>query len=45
MAGSSGGLRTYSLSISPMNDNPHLEESFKESLKRQFAGVFYRRFT
>lgn len=27
-----------------LDDNPHLEESFKESLKRQFAGVFYRRF-
>ena len=26
-----------------LDDNPHLEESFKESLKRQFAGD-YRRF-
>jgi PBSX family phage terminase large subunit len=27
-----------------LDDNPHLEHEFKESLKRQFSGVFYKRF-
>ena len=27
-----------------LEDNPHLDPDFKESLKRQFAGVFYKRF-
>jgi PBSX family phage terminase large subunit len=27
-----------------LDDNPHLEQDFKESLKRQFSGVFYKRF-
>ena len=27
-----------------LDDNPHLEQDFKESLKRQFSGIFYKRF-
>lgn len=27
-----------------LDDNPHLDTEFKESLKRQFSGIFYKRF-
>jgi PBSX family phage terminase large subunit len=27
-----------------LDDNPHLPEEYKQSLRRQFTGVFYRRF-
>jgi PBSX family phage terminase large subunit len=27
-----------------LDDNPHLDQAFKDSLKRQFAGIFYKRF-
>jgi PBSX family phage terminase large subunit len=27
-----------------LDDNPHLDHNFKESLKRQFSGIFYKRF-
>jgi PBSX family phage terminase large subunit len=27
-----------------LDDNPHLDQDFKESLKRQFSGLFYKRF-